>query len=172
MPFVGSVVMALRVSGLASLTGSVGSAASGGVMNETEKSMGKAVLVLAGAAAAEISGSRASNPADRLGRLSGRLATAVSANSVVTRSNDEVIGLVGPGPLVYGRIHELGGIIRPVRARALVFEVGGKTVVTQQVVMPARPYLKPALDKRQADIAEILGDGLVTALRPHPGASD
>ncbi len=43
--------------------------------------------------------------------------------------------------LVYARIHQLGGTIRPKRGRYLVFRVGGAFVRVSQVVIPARPYL-------------------------------
>lgn len=51
--------------------------------------------------------------------------------------------------VIYARIHEYGGVIRPVRAKALRFRTrDGTWVTTKKVVMPARPYLIPALDKR------------------------
>jgi len=52
-------------------------------------------------------------------------------------------------PLVYGRIHELGGVIRPKRAKALAFRTAdGEFHMVKKVVMPKRPYLRPALDDR------------------------
>ena len=42
---------------------------------------------------------------------------------------------------VYARIHQLGGIVRPRRRRALRFEQGGNQIFARQVVIPARPYL-------------------------------
>lgn len=61
---------------------------------------------------------------------------------------------VGPG-MIYAAIHEFGGTIRPVRARALVFEVGGRTVVTQQVTMPKRPYMLPAMETVQSEFGDL-----------------
>jgi len=52
---------------------------------------------------------------------------------------------IGPS-VIYGRIHEFGGIIKPVKAKALAFEVGGQLVFAQSVTIPKRPYLQPALD--------------------------
>lgn len=47
---------------------------------------------------------------------------------------------VGSG-LVYAGIHQDGGIIRPVEADKLAFFVGGNFVMTDEVEMPARPYV-------------------------------
>jgi len=58
--------------------------------------------------------------------------------------------------LKYARIHELGGVIVPVRANWLHFEIDGQHVMTKRVVMPARPYLRPALDNNRTHIARIL----------------
>ena len=43
--------------------------------------------------------------------------------------------------LVYARIHQLGGTIRPSRAQLLHFEIGGEHVFAREVTIPARPYL-------------------------------
>lgn len=40
----------------------------------------------------------------------------------------------------YGAIHQLGGVIRPKKAAALTFTIGGHTIRTGKVTMPARPY--------------------------------
>lgn len=53
----------------------------------------------------------------------------------------------------YALIHELGGVIKPVRAPALVFQVDGQWVRTQQVTIPARPYLRPAADAMYPNLA-------------------
>ena len=41
----------------------------------------------------------------------------------------------------YGRIHQLGGVIRPKKAKALRFQIGGEWVMVKKVTMPKRPYL-------------------------------
>ena len=43
--------------------------------------------------------------------------------------------------LNYARIHQLGGIVRPRRRRALRFEQGGNQIFARRTVIPARPYL-------------------------------
>lgn len=54
---------------------------------------------------------------------------------------------VGTG-VVYGAIHQLGGVIRPKRGKALAF--GG--VVRKSVTMPSRPFLP---DDQSVDWSEI-----------------
>lgn len=44
--------------------------------------------------------------------------------------------------LIYSRIHQLGGVIRPKKAKALAIPLGGgKVLRLRQVKMPARPFL-------------------------------
>ena len=64
------------------------------------------------------------------GALSRSIDYAASADSVQ----------VGSG-LVYARIHQDGGTIRPKSARALVFRLGNRLVFAQSVTLPARTYL-------------------------------
>ncbi|MCO5082650.1 MAG: phage virion morphogenesis protein [Rhizobiaceae bacterium] len=52
----------------------------------------------------------------------------------------ETTAEIGTG-IVYGRIHQLGGTIKPKSAKALAFMMGNRFVMTRQVTMPARPYL-------------------------------
>lgn len=73
--------------------------------------------------------------------------------------------LVGVFGVVYAKIHEFGGIIVPRRAPYLVFKVNGKTVRTKRVVMPARPYLRPAVDNNQNAIKDAIIEALVGLLK-------
>ncbi|MBK67919.1 MAG: phage virion morphogenesis protein [Rickettsiales bacterium] len=43
--------------------------------------------------------------------------------------------------MVYARIHQEGGIIKPINQEKLSFSIGGRFIQTDQVQMPARPYL-------------------------------
>lgn len=66
-----------------------------------------------------------------------------------------VRGVWGSKDVRYALIHELGGVIRPVRARALMFRADdGSFVVTKQVKIPARPYLRPAADREYPKLAK------------------
>lgn len=64
---------------------------------------------------------------------------------------------VGNKALVYARIHELGGIIRPVRANYLRFKTAdGAWHAVKQVVMPARPYMRPGVEEMRPRLTELL----------------
>jgi phage gpG-like protein len=119
-------------------------------------------------------------------------------NSIFYKIQDTANGpelLVGSFGIPYARIHEFGGIIRPVRARALaiplrkefrnipprtldlfVLKRGGKVflarknggkldilyVLKDQVRIPARPYLRPALVRHREKILDILAEGFIS----------
>ena len=78
------------------------------------------------------------------GGLQGSIAWAVDGDSVRIGSNK-----------VYAAIHQFGGTIRPVRAAALVFHLGGKLIRAHAVTIPARPYLGLSADNRR-DLEELL----------------
>lgn len=66
-----------------------------------------------------------------------------------------VAGSWGSADVAYARIHELGGVIRPVRAKALAFKLpDGTFVQAQQVTIPARPFLRPAADAIYPQLAD------------------
>jgi phage gpG-like protein len=58
--------------------------------------------------------------------------------------------------VVYSRIQELGGVIRPRRARALswIDPQTGARRFAQKVVIPARPYMGPGLMAAEKDIED------------------
>lgn len=57
--------------------------------------------------------------------------------------------------LVYARIHEYWGTIRPKKARRLVFRKNWKLIFAKQVRIPKRPYMQPALKENQKKIHDI-----------------
>lgn len=42
---------------------------------------------------------------------------------------------------IYGAVHQFGAVIKPVKAKALVFRMGRGLVFARKVTIPARPYL-------------------------------
>lgn len=62
---------------------------------------------------------------------------------------DDKGGSVG-SDRVYAAIHQLGGVIRPKSATALVFTVGGIKIRAKKVTMPARPFFPFTPDGRLA----------------------
>ena len=51
--------------------------------------------------------------------------------------------------VVYARIHQFGGVITPVNAKCLAFNLGGKKVFSMKSVMPARPYVGLSEDNKR-----------------------
>jgi phage gpG-like protein len=56
--------------------------------------------------------------------------------------------------VVYAAIHEFGGTITAKNGKGMVFEVDGHTVMTKSVTIPARPYLRPAIDEHESEIED------------------
>lgn len=60
---------------------------------------------------------------------------------------------------IYAAIHEFGGVILPTNGPYLVFEgKDGKLVFTKSVTMPARPYIRPAVDTEGDEAIRIMGN--------------
>ena len=89
-----------------------------------------------------------------LKRPTGKLAGSID-KEVITQKN-MVIGRVGSN-LKYARIHELGGVIRPVRAEYLCFKVDGQFVKTKEVIIPKRSYIGTSLKEYRTNLQKILG---------------
>ena len=85
-------------------------------------------------------------------------ATNTLANSIIVEiegRGNKASANIGP-TVVYGRIHELGGIIKPVVAKMLHFVIDGVDVFAKAVHIPARPYLRPAVDGHEDEIKEAM----------------
>jgi len=86
--------------------------------------------------------------------------TGFMANSAGVRRNGKTIeaGVFG---VIYAKIHEFGGIIKPIKAKALFFiDSDGYWNTVKIVHMPARPYLRPVLDNHMDDIKQAIIDAL------------
>ncbi|WP_339745567.1 hypothetical protein [uncultured Maricaulis sp.] len=65
-----------------------------------------------------------------------------------------VRGTWGVRDVVYARIHELGGTIKPKNGAALTIpQADGSVRLVSQVTIPARPYLRPAADEEYPKLA-------------------
>ncbi len=60
-------------------------------------------------------------------------------------AGEKVIGIAGTAQ-VYARVHEEGATITAKRAKYLRFQVAGRWVMKRSVTIPARPYLRPAME--------------------------
>jgi phage gpG-like protein len=87
----------------------------------------------------------------------GNLLGSVTADVPVIGATQSYVEF-GPHT-VYAAIHEFGGLIRPVNKKALVFMgKDHKLVFTKVVHMPARPYLRPALDEHGKDAFDTMAN--------------
>lgn len=79
---------------------------------------------------------------NRTGTLEGSIAIVSSARDTTTGAE----GRWGSQDVRYALIHELGGVITPKAAKALLIrdERGNIVASVQQVTIPPRPYLRPA----------------------------
>lgn len=67
---------------------------------------------------------------------------------------------VGPS-VVYGRIQELGGTVKPVFKKYLHWvDEDGQHHQAKEVTLPARPYLRPAIDENGDKIVKAISENL------------
>jgi len=83
-------------------------------------------------------------------RVTGRLQRSVLPTPAAPFGAYRWVATVGPRGVVYARIQATGGVIRPRRARFLVFTLDGRVIFARQVRLPARPYLPPARNALRA----------------------
>lgn len=82
---------------------------------------------------------------DSTGGLAGSIMVETSGGGTSVEAR------VGPTK-VYGRIQELGGVIKPVTAKMLHWVKEGVDYFANSVTIPARPYLRPAVDEHHPEI--------------------
>ena len=85
--------------------------------------------------------------------------TGFLTNSIGVKRLGNLI-LVGVFGVVYAKAHEFGTTIFPKKGPFLAFQVDGKWVFTKKVVLPARPFLRPAVDNNLSSIREAIVDAL------------
>ncbi len=92
-------------------------------------------------------------PRIRSGRLS---------RSLHTRVRERPGGLVGElwSDVPYAGVQEYGAVIQARKARYLKFRVQGRWVQVRRVVIPARPYLRPALEEGRRVLEDYLSRAL------------
>ena len=61
--------------------------------------------------------------------------------------------------IIYGAIHQFGGVIKAKNAPALIFSMGGQTFARKSVTIPARPYLGLSQED-EAEVLAIVADHL------------
>lgn len=78
-----------------------------------------------------------------------------SVNTRVKRSGGRIQGVIGTNKK-YAAIHEHGGTIRAKSAPYLHFKAGGQWVKTKEVTIPARPFLRPSLEKKRKKVLNLI----------------
>lgn len=84
-----------------------------------------------------------SNPGQSPGVKTGALRRSIQ----IDRSKISQLRVRVGSNLIYARIQEFGGIITPKNKKVLRFKIGDRWVIAQKVILPPRPYLRPALKK-------------------------
>lgn len=88
------------------------------------------------------------------GQSKGFLSRSITTSDVPGRGVQDFAQAVGP-TAIYGRIHEFGGVIVPVKAERLAWRASdGSFRTALEVEIPKRPYLKPALEEVQPQIED------------------
>jgi HK97 gp10 family phage protein len=90
-------------------------------------------------------------------QLTGNLAASIVVNVVKSEANRVVVE-VGPSNVEYARLQEMGGVVKARHVKALhwVDEAGGHHVA-KAVTIPARPYLRPAVEENESEIMDAVG---------------
>ena len=88
---------------------------------------------------------KAGNLKVRSGHLRRSIKSGASANK----------GWIG-SDTIYSAIHEFGGTIKPKGSGYLKFKIGNQFVSVKEVVIPARPYLRPSIAENYNKIEDII----------------
>lgn len=107
---------------------------------------------------------------------SGTLLNSIGASKkVYEEAGGNVVGEIGSQGVPYAAIHEFGGTTKPHRieprnARVLAFQANGQDVFAKFVnhpgsVIPARPYLRPALAAKEDEILQTFGLFLIATFK-------
>lgn len=99
------------------------------------------------------------NVMDTFKNVTGNLAGSIQT-TVESESADRVEVAVGP-TAIYGRIQELGGAVKPLSAKKLYWlGEDGKLRSAMEVILPARPYLAPALNDHETEVINSMSEVL------------
>jgi len=92
------------------------------------------------------------------GKSKGGAGLGGSIKTVVSKATDTDVDVdIGSG-LVYARAQELGAIILPIYAKMLSWVAdSGERIFANRVQIPARPYLRPAVDEHKSEIGDAIG---------------
>ena len=120
------------------------------------KGMKKAMLFAEGEA------KKSFNTAGHVKSRTGHLRRSI--RSQVVDKGHVIVGSIGSN-VIYSRIHEFGGTIVPRTKEWLRFVIDGRWVTTKKVVIPARPYLYPAIEENQRKIGMIIHKAIIDEVK-------
>lgn len=100
-------------------------------------------------------------------KATNTLADSIQTEVVSSSANKAEVA-IGP-TVVYGRIQELGGWIKPVHAKLLHWVDEGVDIFAKAVHLPPRPYLRPAMDEHEDEITQAVGETIKREILKHTG---
>jgi phage gpG-like protein len=92
----------------------------------------------------------------------GNLVNSISSNEARKSATYAEVE-IGTG-VEYAAIHEFGGIIHPKAAKMLSWVQDNVRIFAKMVQIPARPYLRPAMDEHETDILAAIETSLKNQL--------
>jgi phage gpG-like protein len=102
-----------------------------------------------------------------------RDSTGYLESEIITHVENSRLAEIGtrPNRVVYARIHEFGGVIKPKKAKMLFIPIkrgvkkwskgmkfGVDYVLAKQVIIPKRPYLRPAADETRSKVVKSVSE--------------
>jgi phage gpG-like protein len=121
-------------------------------------------------------------------KIPGLMRSGLLLNSISSSfdyKNGRAEALIGPRNVIYARMREYGGVVRPKKAKRLFIPISRKGqrigpqrdkskrgdlkmgvdfVLAKQAVIPARPYMRPAYFNNQDKMIELLLDMIAKRL--------
>ena len=135
------------------------------VLDKAAKKAHAGIMGVVTKSANKVQGQAKINVNQKLNNTKPHTGTLGRSIGIRTRPSD-LAADIGPS-VIYGRIHEFGGVIKPVNGQFLSFisnqgKYAGQRVFVRSVTIPKRPYLQPALDtakpKIERDFRALVGD--------------
>jgi len=93
-----------------------------------------------------------------LGVRTGNLRRSIQSG--MKGMTDSIVGWIGSN-VVYAKIHELGGVIRPRTKKYLRFQIEGQWKTVKEVIIPARPFLEPSINENIEKIKSIIRSSII-----------
>ena len=93
------------------------------------------------------------------GVRTGHLRRSIQSG-VIDKIGSKIEGAIWSN-LIYARIQELGGVVLPKKKPYMRFQIDGRWITSYGYRVPARPYLKPAVDNNIDKIKDIIIDSVI-----------